>query len=115
MRMNRIYVYNTHYRIYDYTMGDFPELERDLTYYNHIAHKEVPKYFYDRHQKIMYVPRGYDDAKLIQWNQKVLSDSEESNPRLPAYFSMKYKPKNEDQVSATDYLVGDGVYKSKWY
>lgn len=112
MNKNRIYVFNTHYEIYDYHIGDFPELEYDLTHYNGITHKKTPKYFFDYVRKILYVPRGYDDAKLMRWNKKFLSDADVCNPVIPAYFSMVLPPKNKNQELAIDYLTGNGVYKS---
>lgn len=112
MKKNRIYAYMTHYEILDYELGDFPELERELTYYNKIMHKKIPKYFYDGFAKTLYVPKGYDEAKLVVWNGKPVTYIDEYNAYERADFKMVLPPKNDEQKLAIDYLVGAGVYES---
>lgn len=102
----------THYEILDYTLGDFPELERELTFYNKITHRSNPKYFYDGFAKTLYVPRGYDEAKLVSWNGKPVTPVDDYNYYERADFQMVLPPKNEEQKLAIDYLVGSGVYES---
>ena len=73
MRKNRVYAFNTHYKIYDYKLGDFPALENLLTFHDYAAFTHTPRYYYDDVKCILYVSIGVDDLMIEQWNGKPIT------------------------------------------
>ena len=106
MRKNRVYAFNTHYKIYDYKLGDFPALENLLTFHDYAAFTHTPRYYYDDVNCILYVPRGVDDLMIEQWNGKPITYVENTNTDFPISFEMKKPPKNDNQRKAIRYLTG---------
>lgn len=112
MRKNKIYAYNTHYRIYDYRLGDFPELERTLTFHDYPTYTDYPRYYYDDVNCILYIPRGIDELLLEQWNGKPVTCIENTNDDFPIYFKMLKPPKDDNQRKAIRYLTGSEEFSS---
>ena len=55
----RIVVFRTHIKIYNYELGDCPELEKMFSVYDMTYHKRFPKCrLYDKENKILMIPRG---------------------------------------------------------
>lgn len=112
MRKNRIYAFNTHYQIYDYTLGENRELERSLTYYDKVTHTSYPKFIYDKNEQTLFIPRGYDPFLLEQWNGKPIDIIENTSTPQKINFSLKLEPRDEDEEKAIRFLVGEEEFKS---
>lgn len=112
MRKNRVYAYNTHYEIYDYNLGDWPEMERALTYWDRPTFTSFPKYLYDKVNHLMFIPRGFDPVLIEQWNGKPITYVDNDSHVEHVGFTMKKDPKDSDQEKAIRFLVGLDEFKS---
>lgn len=112
LRQNRVYAFNTHYKIYDYNLGDFPTLERTMTFHDYISFTHTPRYHYDDINNILYVPRGLDEFMIEQWNGKPITYIENTTTDTHIVFKMNKPPRDETQKKAIRYLVGDGEFES---
>lgn len=115
MRMNRLYAYNTHYEIYDYKLGENKPLERSLTYHDFQSYTDYPKYLYDKENEILYIPRGYDQFLLEQWNGKPVTPVDDESKATPCNYLMKKPPRDENQEKAIRFLTGEEEFKSLKY
>jgi superfamily II DNA or RNA helicase len=93
-------------------LGDYPELERSLTYRDFQAFTDYPKYMYDNVNNTIYVPRGYDPVILEQWNCKPVTIVENETETPPVNYIMKIPPRDENEEKAIRFLVGEGEFKS---
>lgn len=112
MRKNKVYAYNTHYEIYDYNLGDWPEMERALTYWDRPTFTSFPKYLYDKVNHQMFIPRGFDPTLIEQWNGKPITYVDNDSHIEHIGFSMTKDPKDSDQEKAIRFLVGLDEFKS---
>ena len=111
--MYKIVVNPTNIIINDYTFGDAPQLENCfavfnratyVTTYNHIIYNSI--------QKQLIIPRGVDIPFLENiFGVKAFINSnydpyrKNENPNL-----LRFKPKNEKQAEAIQFLLGQGQY-----
>ena len=114
-RKNKIYAYNTHYRIYDYNLGDFKSLEYDLTYHDWITHTHTPKYYYDEVNRILYIPKGLEDLLLEEWNGKPITVVQNNTEVVPIGFDMVKPPRDDNERKAIRYLIGSEEFESTKY
>ena len=106
--MNKLiaYAFNTRFEIHNYELGDIPRLERELSLYDDINHKVLPKYHYDEDAKILYIPRGYDFAKIESFVSKSIVYKKCPNERKKSSFTVIKPPRNTIQKEAVRFLVG---------
>ena len=109
--MNRIYGFNTHYEIYDYNLGDFKELEYNLTFRDRAAFVKKPRYYYEESTKTLFIPRGFSSYKLLDWNGKPITYVKYNKKPFRISFNMVSKPRDEKQEEAIRFLVGILVIK----
>ena len=110
MRKNNIYAFNTHYEIYDYSIGDNPKLERALTYRDRAAHTDYPKYLYDKEERTLYIPRGYNSMFLEEWNGKPVTIVDNDSNDIRTDYMMVKPPRDENEEKAIRFLVGEGEF-----
>lgn len=108
---SKIYAYNTHYEITDYELGEFSKLERDLSLWDDVNHKTIPKYYYDEDTKIFYVPRGYD-PNILSDHYKCFIDFKPdcSTSMKKVNFNLQSFPRNAAQKEAVRFLSGKNEY-----
>ena len=106
----KIYAYNTHYEIMDYELGEFPQLERDLSIWDDVYHRAEPKFYYDGERKVMYVPRGYDPNILAEHFKTFIDFINEPTERKKATFTVRLFPRNSAQKEAVRFLSGKNEY-----
>lgn len=103
------YAYNSRFEIHNYDIGDLPQLEKEMSLWDDINFKPLPKYFYDEENRILYIPRGYDFFKLENMIGKSIVYKKEANERKKASFTMNTPPKKgyEDiQKESVRFLAG---------
>lgn len=106
-----IYTFSTHYKIYNYALGMFPKLEHLLSTWDDVNFKRNEYFYYDKEQRILYVPRGINQVLLEQCtNGNIVLGDRESNPSLKMYFKMKYQPRDSVQKEAIRFLLGRNEY-----
>lgn len=112
--MKKIEVYRTHIRINDYYIGDCKQLERKLSVYDRIYHKLIPKgYYYDDTNHILYIPRGMPIFYLEQkfeCEAYIVSESDPIGRIDPP--RLRYKPRDEVQEEALQFMLSLGKYNS---
>lgn len=101
-----VYAYNTRYEIHNYNLGDIPIIEKELSLWDDVYYRPIPKYHYDEERKILYVPRGYDYVKLSELTGTSIVYKREANPRKKASYSLLMPPKNDIQKEAVRFLAG---------
>lgn len=112
MATNKIYTFNTHYEIRDYHLGDNVNLERMLTYHDFVSFTDYPKYHYDKTTNTLYIPRGFDELYLEQYNGKPLTYMDCEYKEMPAPFIMTKSPRNESQEKAIRYLLSKDEFRN---
>ena len=112
MRPSKIKLYNTHYEINDYDVGDFKQLEYDLTFHDWISHTHTPRFKYDENERILYVPRGVDRYILEQWSGEPINVIRKHHRQKKFTFELKSKPRDDIQYTAIRYLTSNGEFKS---
>lgn len=105
-----IKAYQTHYEISDYTLGDCKELENQLSIFDNVNYKLTTYFKYDLDTKTLYVPRGYDESKLITWFGEI-EYGIKSNVYQSTHFNLVYKPRNITQREAIRFLIGRDEYE----
>lgn len=114
--MNKIVVYRTHIKIFNYTLGDCPELEKTFSIYDMTYHKRFPKCrIYDEENKILMLPRGIDIGyieRLLQTEAVVDASIDPIGDIKPVM--LKYKPRDEDQQEAIKFMLSmDRYYRNE--
>jgi superfamily II DNA or RNA helicase len=71
-----------------------------------------PKYLYDKEERVLYIPRGYDQLLLEQWNKKPITIVENDSNVIQTGFKMKLSPKDENQEKAIRFLTGEEEFQS---
>lgn len=100
------YAYNTRFEIHNYELGDIPQLEKDLSLFDDIYFRPLPKYHYDEEQRILYIPRGYDFIKLEAFVGKPIVYKKEANDRKKINFPILTMPIDDVQKESVRFLVG---------
>ena len=108
--MDKIYAFGTHYEILDYELGQFPKLEKDLSLWDDIRYQVIPKYYYDKDSKILYVPRGYDPNILADHYKTFINFTSEPTQKKKVNFTLHCFPKNSAQKEAVRFLSGKNEY-----
>lgn len=111
-RKNKIYAFNSHYEIYDYSLGDNKSLEYDLTFHDWVAYNHTPVYYYDDVNRILYIPRGIDRMLLEEWNGKPVTVVTNTNEDVPIGFKLKKPPRDDNERKAIRYLIGSEEFAS---
>lgn len=106
----KIYGYNTHYEIMNYSLGDCEKLEKSLSLWDNIMHKHEPKFYYDEDRRILYVPRGYDPNLLQEYFKTFIDFKNCQTKRKKVIFSMWSPPRNSAQKEAVRFLAGKNEY-----
>lgn len=111
--MNKIVVYRTHIKIFDYEKGDCPRIEKLFSIYNQTYHKLFPKgQLYDAENKILMLPRGIDIGMLERVFQCEAVINCEIDPIGDiGEVKLKYKPRDEDQMKAIKFMLSMDEYK----
>lgn len=112
MRKNKIYAFNSHYKVYDYSLGDNLNLERALTYHDYKSFKDYPKYLYDSVNRILYIPRGYDQFQLEEWNGKPVTVVDNEIKEESIGFQMKKPPRDETEERIIRFMIGSEEFQS---
>lgn len=102
--------------LYNYTLGDNERLERVLSIWDKTNHKfKSLAYYYDKDNKILYVPKGIDLYYIINSlnrNQLIQQpcDPFDSIGRI----MLKYPPRDERQMEAVKFCCGiDQYYRNR--
>lgn len=106
----KIYAYNTHYEIIDYELGDFPQLERDLSTWDDITHRLEPKFYYDTDNKVIYIPRGYDPNILANHYNTFIDFIDTTTDKKKVSFNIQSFPRNAAQKESVRFLSGRNEY-----
>lgn len=106
----KIYCYNTHYEIMDYTLGDCEKLERSLSIWDKVRHRLDPKFYYDEESRILYVPGGYDPNLLEEYFKTFIDFKKCSTRKKKVIFSIWSTPRNGAQKEAVRFLAGKNEY-----
>ena len=112
----KIIVRNTSIVLTDYTLGDYPELERYFTLYDPITHSySAMGMRYDEDKRCLFLPRGMDTLilKKLTNYQNELDVEYNSDPfdRIPA-MSIKYMPRDDVQKEAIKFMLSMDKYSS---
>lgn len=111
--MNKIVVYRTHIKIFDYDLRDNTYIENMFSIYDMTYHKRFPKgMIYDSENRILMLPRGMDIGlleKSFQCEAVVNADIDPCDELSPAM--LKYKPRDEDQIQAIKFMLSMDKYK----
>lgn len=105
-----IYAYNTHYEVTNYNLGSHYELEKQLSTYDEIYHKRDDKFYYDDETKTLYLPRGFDDAKLSDILKRPINYVDLKTKPKRISFSMITPPRNDVQKESIRFLTGKDEY-----
>ena len=111
--MQRIVVYRTHIKIFDYELGDCPELEKTFSIYDMNCHKRFPKCrLYDEENKIMMIPRGIS----IGYLERIMGITPSTDTSIDPFedvgeVKLKYKPRDEDQIQAIQFMLSMDQYR----
>ena len=105
MNSRIINVFNTHIEIYPYYMGDCDRIEKSLSYYDEVYHKNVPIGYYLNNDRL-YIPRGVN-LMMLQ-NLLGVIPNISNRPDKSGYlknYSMRVSPKSEIQKEAINFLL----------
>ena len=105
-----IFAYNTHYKITDYELGYSDRLEKLLSVYLENRYEYEPKYFYNKEDKILYVPRGVDEGLLISILEKPINYMGDTYKPKRISFGMIKPPRNDVQKESIRFLAGKEEY-----
>ena len=108
--MTRLLALSTHYEILNYTKGEIKALENELSIFDKDTFKLTTYYYYDEKSKVLYVPRGYDDAKLADWFGPI-TYIKDTNKSKSTTFQLKLQPRHNSQREGIRFLVGRDEYK----
>lgn len=110
MKPFTVKAYNTAYVIENYDIGDIPKLESDLSIWDDVYHRRVPKYFYDESNRHLYIPRGYNMVKLGSLTDTKISVMKESNDKTKVVFQLYSPPRNDIQKESVRFFTGMEEY-----
>ena len=114
--MHKIVVYRTHIKIFDYDLGDCPEIEKIFSIYDMTYHKSFPKCrLYDEENRILMIPRGIN----IGYIERVMGVVPTTDMSIDPYeelneIKLKYKPRDDDQIEAIRFMLSmDQYYRNE--
>ena len=111
--MEKIVVTNTAIIINDYHMGDSEKLEQTFSVWDPLTHKLLPfGMYYDETNERLYLPRGID----IWWVRGCFGEKYYSRSIHHPYkeidnISLKFKPRDEQQIKALQFMCGVNDYE----
>ena len=112
--MAKIEVYRTHIEIHNYNIGDAPSLEKRYSIYDRIYYRYNPKgRFYDEYTQTLYIPRGTSIGyleKLFQTEAVIKSEYDPIAKVEP--LRLRYKPRDEVQQEALEFMLSLGKYQN---
>ena len=110
----KVLVRNTSIVLQDYTLGEYPELERYFTLYDPMTHSyNIMGMKYDEDKRELYLPRGMD-TRLLQMfldndgDMQVEYNSDPYEKTQP--IAIKYLPRDDVQKEALEFVLGKGSY-----
>ena len=112
---SRIVVHRTHIAIHDYNLGDKYYLERELSIWDKIYFKALPiGYIYDDKNKILRIPRGVSVTQLEKMFNLIaeIDYSFDEIRKFSKPITLKYTPRDEDQIEAIRFILSMGKYKN---
>ena len=112
----RIVVFRTHIKIYNYELGDCPELEKMFSVYDMTYHRRFPKCrLYDEENKILMIPRGISIGYLERTMGLIPTVDTSIDPYEEiGQVKLKYKPRDEDQKEAIKFMLSmDQFYRNE--
>lgn len=113
----KIIVTNSAIIIKDYTWGDSDKLEKSFSTYDPITHKlNLFMAYYDAENKRFYLPVGIDLWYVQkELNEKGFTRVTEHDCEDTGLIQMKFKPRNDRQWEALQFLLGVGMYEKNQY
>lgn len=112
--MAKIEVYRTHIEINNYDLGDQPGLEKRFSVYDYLYHRYYPKgRYYDEDQRILYLPRGINIGyleRIFNTEAQVFSFCDPKGEIES--IKIKYKPRDDVQYEALQFMLSLGKYQS---
>ena len=118
--MNKITIRNSCIVINDYDLGDCDILEKSLCKYDPIYHRyEHFGMYYDKEERKLYIPNGYDLWKIKKDFGLTTSDIPRREKcddflKLPRIHSTA-KPRDEEQMEALRFMCGVNEYENNFY
>ena len=118
--MNKITIRNSCIVINDYDLGDCDILEKSLCKYDPIYHRyEHFGMYYDKEERKLYIPNGYDLWKIKKDFGLTASDIPRREKcddflKLPQIHSTA-KPRDEEQMEALRFMCGVNEYENNFY
>ena len=115
--MPKIIVKNSCICIDDYVLGSCPSLERNFMVYDPITHSSnVLGMYYSSKQNRLYIPKGLDIGVIKHYLHTRDATYEKPDPFLDTgRIRMKFKPRDEVQKEALQFMIGLGDYKDNLY
>ena len=112
--MAKIEVYRTHIEIHNYHPGDSRSIERRFGVYDYIYHRVVPKgRYYDPDTLTLYLPRGTSINYLEKLFQiEAVVKSEHDPIAKIGDIRLRYKPRDEVQTEALQFMLSLGKYQN---
>lgn len=110
---HNIIIFRTHISIYNYDMGDCPELEKLFSIYDRTYHKRFPKCrIYDETNKVLMIPRGISIGYLERIMGIIpITDTSVDQYEDVGQIKLKYKPRDEDQLQAIKFMLSMDQYR----
>lgn len=108
---DKIVRFQTHYEIYNYIKGDCVPLERDLSLWDNVYFKEIPKYYLDEVKNILYVPRGYKEQKLRELFDCGIGYARTYNKFSKISYKVTAPPRNDLQKESIRFMMGQDDYR----
>ena len=118
--MNKVIIRNSCIIINDYNLGDCDILEKSLCKYDPIYHRyEHFGMYYDKEERKLYIPNGYDLWKIKKDFNLTSYDIPRKEKcddflKFPAIKS-KFKPRDEEQMEALRFTCGVNEYENNFY
>ena len=112
--MEKMIVKNTSIIINNYSFGDCPKLEHFFAIYEPVTHSyRYSGIHYDIDNKRLYLPRGIDIWYVEQLLNCTAYVEKNKYNLFDKYnnISIKYLPRDNDQVEALKFATGKGIYK----
>ena len=110
---DKIIVNHGYISVPDYEIGDCPELERRLSYYDSTLFKSFPiGYFYDEESKELRIPSGVDPNMIKRLTGRWIDISYVPDKYSEALYVLKTEPRNSLQRDAISFIIGEGSYEN---
>ena len=112
--MNKIDVFRTHIEIHDYYPGQAKQLEKKFSVYNMGYHRYDSKgRYYDENTQTFYLPRGVSIGYLENlFHVDAYVHTNYDPVAFIGDIKVRYKPRNETQQEALQFMLSLGKYES---